>query len=105
MPQMTPTGELRQTLQKSVHLSSKKITKKAFSQNKSFVLEKLYPGDVISYYYYFRPDAEKDVKYAIAIDLSKGKKKWLRKYKILTEHSLETKPHGFRKNYRIEKVK
>lgn len=102
---MTLTGELRQTLQKSAHLSSKKITKKAFSQNKSFVLEKLYPGDVISYYYYFEPDAEKDVKYAIVIDVSKGKKKWLRKYKILTEHSLETMPHGFRKNHRIEKVK
>ena len=87
-------------------LSSKKLTKKACIRNESFVvLEKLYPGDIISYYYYFGPDAEKDIKYGIVVDVSKGKKKWLRTYKILNEHTLWEKPHDvLERDYRVTKV-
>lgn len=99
------TGEHQQVQQKSDPLSSKKLTKKASIQNESCILKKLYPGDIISYYYYYGPGGDIDIKYAIVIDVSEGKKKWLRTYKILTEHTLWEKSHNLlEKDYRVEKV-
>lgn len=101
---MTPTGELQRAQQKSAHLSNKKKNKLR-SKDIKYVIEKLQPGDIISYYVFYGPDAEKDVRFAIVIDVSNGKKKWLRKYKILTEHTLwETSHKSLEEDYRITKV-
>ena len=90
--------------QKLDPLSNKK-NKKSFALTESFVLKKLYPGDIISYYFYLGPDEEKDIKYGIVVDVSKGKKKWLRTYKILNEHTLWEKPHDvLERDYRVTKV-
>ena len=103
---MTPTGELQRALQKSAHLSSKKRNKKINKQkSKEYTIKRLYPGDVISYYPFYGPDFENEIKYGIVVSVSSGKKKWIRRYKILTEHVLWEPYHAdLEKSYRIEKV-
>lgn len=103
---MTPTGELQRALRKSAHLSNKKKNNKKSKQKKEeYTIERLYPGDVISYYPFYGPDFENDIKYGIVVSASSGKKKWIRRYEILTEHVLWKPYHSdLEKNYRIAKV-
>jgi len=65
----------------------------------------LYPGDIISYYPFYGPDFENEIKYAMVVSVSSGKKKWIRRYEILTEHVLWKPYHvDLEKSYTILKV-
>ena len=103
---MTPTGELQRALLKSAHLSNKKKNNKKNKQKKKECgLDRLHPGDVIAYYLFHGPAATKEIRYGIVIEVINKKKKWIRKYKILTEHSLwETFHETLEVDYRTTKV-
>ena len=109
---MTPTGELQRALRKSAHLSNKKKNNKKNKQKKKeYALDRLRPGDVIEYCRFYGPDimpwheTDAQIRYGIVIEVINRKKKWIRKYKILTEHGLwETFHKTLEVDYRITKV-
>lgn len=85
--------------------NKKKNNKKSKQKKEEYTIERLYPGDVISYYPFYGPDFENDIKYGIVVSVSSGKKKWIRSYEILTEHVLWKPYHSdLEKSYRITKV-